>query len=254
MIPIVILLICVIVVVYIHMKIRETYDDRYSSNYDLETPIYIKAGLNLIQSYLFSDDEFEHVKTMYSMIGPKDNSTILDMGCGTGEVSRLFKVINPTLNMIAITNSPIQKDIASKKGVNTILTDYHNVPLPDGTADMAMFFESMGYGNNDKLLAECNRLLKPGGIVIIKDFFGCKPGYDTYYDLWKYTFYAPDTLERVAHKNNFKIIVKNELPMERKNFKKFKAFYESSKELQEFHGLDYFNICNRPIFYILQKT
>ena len=63
------------------------------NDYEIETLEYLKNNINIFQFYLFSDNEYEHVKTLYNMIKPRNNSIILDMGSGTGKIGEIFKKI-----------------------------------------------------------------------------------------------------------------------------------------------------------------
>ena len=226
------LILLLLIIIYYNNKKKS---DNFNNNYDIETIEYVKNNINIFQSYLFSDNEYEHVQILYNMIKPKDFSTIIDMGCGTAEVSRIFKIINPTLNMIAITNSKVQYDLARKKSIKAILTDYHTVPLKNNSADIVMFLETIGYGNYIKLLEESIRLLKNNGIIFIKDFYN-KRTEDVYDKNWDYTFLSTTKFENyIKNHKNLKIIKKIIFPDMIDRKRKYIDFFQSSELMKKIH-------------------
>jgi ubiquinone/menaquinone biosynthesis C-methylase UbiE len=112
-----------------------------------------------------------------SLIKPGDN--VLDVGCGTGEVTLLAKTrakqgkaygIDPAPEMIAVARSKAERkklDVDFRVGVIEAL------PFADSSIDVVTSSLMMHHLPNDlkvRGLAEIYRVLKPGGRLLIADF------------------------------------------------------------------------------------
>lgn len=207
--------------------------DKNHNDYELETLEYLKNNINVFQFYLFSDNEYEHIKILYNMINPKNNSIILDMGCGVGEIGHIFKKINPSIEYIGITNSEMQYKISSSK-IKTIYGDYHNIPLKDNSVDIVVFFEAFGHGDATSLLKEVKRVLKEGGLLFFKDFFS--KDFTIYNKYWDYTFMGIPEFKNLVERLNFKIIKEIKLPDREDNKKKYSNFVNNNETMVKLHN------------------
>jgi ubiquinone/menaquinone biosynthesis C-methylase UbiE len=112
-----------------------------------------------------------------ALIKPTDN--VLDVGCGTGEVTLAAKErtrqgnvygIDPALEMIAVARSKAARkklDIDFRVGVIEAL------PFPDSSMDVVTSSLMMHHLPEDlkvRGLSEIYRVLKPGGRLLIADF------------------------------------------------------------------------------------
>ena len=139
-------------------------------NYDMETTEYLGHGIRVIQAGMFGSTEAAHAYELYRMISPPKGARVIDMGCGVGEIGRLFLEIDPTVKYLGVTNSATQQAHVTAAGLSCRLGDFASVPVKDGVADVVMFNESIGYGDLTTLLKEAFRLLQPGGVLFIKDW------------------------------------------------------------------------------------
>jgi len=225
--------------------------DKNVNNYDIETGEYIKHGIKVFQNYLLCDDEKQHVELIYDILKPKSGSTIVDMGCGVGEVGYQFKKIDPTLKIIGITNSQSQYEIAKDK-IKVFLKDYHYIPLKSNTVDIVTFMESIGYGNLRQLVKEVYRVLKPGGILFIKDFFS--HGYTLHNKNWDYTFNYIGEFKNLIKEFKFKILQEIELPDNSVNKRKYSNFVNSNDIMVKHHGYLSENTPTYPCIFVLEKN
>ncbi|MCG3165349.1 MAG: hypothetical protein POELPBGB_01112 [Bacteroidia bacterium] len=148
--------------------------------YDRTTEMFMATHGDVIQS-LRTFDISDYLNYTIKSAVLKDNQVILDAGCGVGGPSVYFaKKINSVFQCITI--SSVQADIAKQKVINEGLekkvivqhADYHNVADIFGKNyfDRILFLESFGHSDkkNDLLKAAWD-VLKPGGILYIKDLF-----------------------------------------------------------------------------------
>jgi len=114
-------------------------------------------------------------------LGRGDN--VIDLGCGYG-ASAVWLAAQIGCHVLGITLSQQQIDqaesLAAKRHVSHLVgfrrMDYHNMPLPARTFDVAVAIESIAHSSRkDQVLAEAYRLLKPGGRIVIADGFFAKP-------------------------------------------------------------------------------
>jgi ubiquinone/menaquinone biosynthesis C-methylase UbiE len=114
-----------------------------------------------------------------------DGQKILDAGCGIGGPAAYFaSKLNIDIEGLTISELQVEKSkelLASKqlKGkVHIRQGDYHRMDEIFGTAifDRVLFLESFGHSNNKTLLIEkAFKVLKPGGILYVKDLFRREP-------------------------------------------------------------------------------
>ena len=113
-------------------------------------------------------------------------STIIDLGCGTGRftaaLSDQFDAnvigIDPSLKMLVQAREK-HKNISFKQA------SAEQLPLSDDFADM--MFMSMVFhhiSNHEKSVRECHRVLRPGGVVFIRNTFADEINSYPYIDIF----------------------------------------------------------------------
>jgi 2-polyprenyl-3-methyl-5-hydroxy-6-metoxy-1,4-benzoquinol methylase len=104
-----------------------------------------------------------------------DGRRILDFGCGKGEMSILYSKIGYCVHAFDISpnNIGIAKRLAMKYGV-TDKTDFtvsvaEKLDYSDGFFDVVVGTDILHHVDIPRALAECRRVLKPGGIAIFHE-------------------------------------------------------------------------------------
>jgi 2-polyprenyl-3-methyl-5-hydroxy-6-metoxy-1,4-benzoquinol methylase len=99
---------------------------------------------------------------------PRDRAlTILDVGCGSGEISAHLAALGHRLSGIDISHTAINK--YSLRGLRGMVGDVEKgIPIASGTFDLIWCSEVIEHLQNPEfLLSECHRLLKPRGQLIL---------------------------------------------------------------------------------------
>lgn len=112
----------------------------------------------------------EYMKFLTSHI-PAGVKSILDVGCGTGQIAK--SLLDNGYRVNCVSPSPFLKKCA-----NELLGDksevfecfYENLPV-QGQYDLVMFSESFQYIKIEQSLAKTEKLLNNGGYLLISDFF-----------------------------------------------------------------------------------
>ena len=109
----------------------------------------------------------------------QSGDTVLDVGCGTGEVALLAKTrakegkvygIDPAPEMIAVAK---KKAARKKLDIDFRIGVIESLPFPDSSLDVVTSSLMMHHLPDDlkiRGLAEIYRVLKPGGRLLIADF------------------------------------------------------------------------------------
>ena len=109
----------------------------------------------------------------------KPGDSVLDVGCGTGEVALLAKTRAQECKVYGIDPAPEMIDVARNKAARKKLDiDFRvgvieSLPLPDSSIDVVTSSLMMHHLLDDlkvRGLAEIYRVLKPGGRLLIADF------------------------------------------------------------------------------------
>ncbi len=107
---------------------------------------------------------------------PADVESVLDVGCGSGTLAR--QLIQRGFHVDCVSPSPFLTPIARDKlgeAVNFYQCKFEDLPTDGpqtaGRYDAILFSESFQYLNMTQGLAQCQRLLRPGGYLVISDFF-----------------------------------------------------------------------------------
>ena len=121
-------------------------------------------------------------KNMAAMAEVSEGAKVLDAGCGVGGAA-IYLAKNYNANCIGITLSEEQKAdairYASKNKVSDLVNfqiqDYLNTDFEDNTFDVVWACESMTSAPSKyEFLQEASRILKPGGRIVISDYFLAK--------------------------------------------------------------------------------
>jgi SAM-dependent methyltransferase len=131
---------------------------------------YWTKGLevNIANLHLAQD---EYVKFVISHI-PDGVKTILDVGCGTGEVAEAL--LNISYQVDCVSPCPFLKKQASELlGDRTHIYEcFYEDMQTTNRYDMVMFCESFQYIDLEQALSKSNEFLKSGGYLFICDIFG----------------------------------------------------------------------------------
>lgn len=98
---------------------------------------------------------------------------VIDLCCGTGDLAKIIKTIQPDAGVIGIDFSERMLEIAKNKyhNIKFYQGDVTNLPYEDNSFDIAV----MGFGlrniqNAEKAVEEVYRILKPNGYFLHLDF------------------------------------------------------------------------------------
>jgi demethylmenaquinone methyltransferase / 2-methoxy-6-polyprenyl-1,4-benzoquinol methylase len=113
-------------------------------------------------------------KRLIAIIKQTEGKKVLDLACGTGEVSRGLakngiEVVGLDLSseMIKIARNKTNKSLDIKYS----LGEADSIPFPDGTFDaVTIAFGIRNFDNREKCIEEIFRVIKPNGMLAILEF------------------------------------------------------------------------------------
>lgn len=170
----------------------ELYEKALESGNHLEvTSHYYSVMSTVIDEYFGGNFHFvppkfegqpleEALKSLHQHIGKKlelnENVHCLDIGCGIGGV--MLDIEDFGAKLTGVTIAPNEADIGNEKFANLglsdrlkiVAADCHDMPFEDNTFDVAYAIYSLKYiPNLEKVMKEIQRVLKPGGKLIVYD-------------------------------------------------------------------------------------
>lgn len=161
----------------------------------------------------------QHAKSLYEQVEQKVNlvhpDSILDIGCGTGEVLARLLSKNPQLKASGLDLSTEMLKLAKDKlgnGVELKQGDSEKLPWEKASFNMVICTDSFHhYPNPQRVLAEIYRVLKRGGTLIISEIWlpapfrqitnFCLP----YWNTGDYHVYSKGEIKQLMIETGFKL-------------------------------------------------
>ena len=139
--------------------------DSVAKNYDIMNDL-MSFGLHRVWK-----------KILQKNILLKNDSAVLDIAGGSGDISILLKSKNPKITLIHsdinfnMIKEGQKKIIDNGLIISSVLFNAEHIPFPKNSFDII----TIGFGlrnmtNKDKVLKECLNVLKPGGKIFILEF------------------------------------------------------------------------------------
>ncbi|WP_075522142.1 bifunctional demethylmenaquinone methyltransferase/2-methoxy-6-polyprenyl-1,4-benzoquinol methylase UbiE [Candidatus Pelagibacter communis] len=139
--------------------------DRVYSKYDLMND-FMSMGIHRIWK-----------KNLIDMMNPSLNNNLIDVGCGTGDIGKLF--LDNTKKNLSITCVDPNKGMITKgkeklynyKNIKWVIASAEKLPISNNSFDY--YTISFGLRNTkdiNKALSEAYRVLKPGGRFLCLEF------------------------------------------------------------------------------------
>lgn len=137
-----------------------------------------------LEAFHYVDDQIASLASALISTSPAPShprsvapSHLVDLGCGVG-ASLCYLAARLPIRGTGVTLSPVQARLATERirdaglsdRVEVIEADYCDLPARVPRADLAYAIESFVHGHApDRFFAECARLVRPGGLLVICD-------------------------------------------------------------------------------------
>ena len=168
---------------------------------------FLERGNRLFNAALLAPTEKEHARVYYDFMKPQSNSSIVDMGCGTGHLGVMLQKIDPSLEIMNVVNDMALAQLMDDEDIPCFYASFESTPIPNECADVVMFNESIGHGDLRRCFTEALRVLKTDGMMTIKDFTTIDLNQEVLsFDDWGYRVYRQDILIGVAYQHGFNLI------------------------------------------------
>jgi len=118
-----------------------------------------------------------YVKLLLSFL-PRDAKKIFDVGCGTGGVAS--ELVRKGHQVTCIAPDPVLVEMTEKRTggkIRAFIDLYENIDqeVEHGSFDLILMSESCQYIKPDPGWINHDRFLRPGGYILVADFFKAKP-------------------------------------------------------------------------------
>ncbi len=154
----------------------------------------VAARYDLLNSLMSAGLHHRWRERAVDVASPAPGSAILDVCCGTGDLTfELAGRIGPEGRVVGCDFSEPMLDLAREKarargssGVRFEWADALNLPYDPDRFDLATVgFGVRNFADRDRGLRELNRVLRPGGRLVVLEFTKPRrPPFSTFYSLW----------------------------------------------------------------------
>ena len=152
-----------------------------------------------------------------SLLPKEKNSSVLDLGCGTGLELEAYFEVNPNAKITGIDLTEAMLDSLRAKFPDKDLTlihgSYFTEPFGEGKFDAAVSVESLHHFTKEEkipLYSKLKNAIKPGGYFVLTDYFAELPEQEAFFqqelirlrkeqNLPKDVFFHYDTPMTVEH-------------------------------------------------------
>ncbi len=130
---------------------------------------YTKMNLLENKHFYFIGKQIFLQKILNSIFIHKKKRRILDVGCGTGAVTKLLERYG---SVTAVEKNPLARTFARKKGIKVRTGEAERLPYARNSFDCVTIIDVLYHQNVvniGKALKEVHRVLKKGGILVCVD-------------------------------------------------------------------------------------
>ncbi|MCR5546743.1 MAG: class I SAM-dependent methyltransferase [Lachnospiraceae bacterium] len=154
------------------MKTSEQYKDLTIKEFTKAADIYESSHAGI---YEMCKDDYPYIS---SELEKENFHDLLDCGCGTGPMISLLYEKDSKKNYTGIDLTPRMIEVGKSKnlnGVNWVVGDCENLPFEDNSFDAIICSNSFHhYPNPQKFFDSVERVLRPGGRLILQDYTASK--------------------------------------------------------------------------------
>lgn len=171
---------------------------------DARTAEAVERGIRVFNGALFGEDEAEHVDVLLEVLRPIEGATVIDAGCGIGEMARLMATRRPDLNFLLVNTSAAQLDMCPPE-FEQLHADFDDMAgVDDASVDAVVFSFAICHSSDWlRTLAEAHRVLKPMGVLLINDMARISGDNEEFARVLGASVWAPEVVEAWARHAGF---------------------------------------------------